>query len=164
VNAWKIILATIVIFAAGVFTGGFLVNCIDHSHHAHHRPEIHAEVSPLPEPPLVRQMNKDFLKKLDDKLQLSPEQHSKIEKIIATGQDRNHELWTNVAPKMRAVMMDVNHQIKEQLSADQQKDFEELLKQFHPPRKQNTNVPAVSAPTSSIPVINSTAVETNSVR
>jgi hypothetical protein len=162
VNAWKIILATVVIFAAGVFTGGFLVNCIDRSHRPHHPPQSasniqrppeineHPEVRPLPEPPLARQMSKDFLKRLDDKLQLTPEQHAKIEKIIADGQERNHELWTNVAPKMRAVMLDVNHQIREQLSAGQQKDFEELLKQFHPPRRpQNTNAPPVFSPTNS---------------
>ena len=135
-NFWKVILATAVIFGAGVFTGGLLVNCIDRSHHPHRPSENHEHVeTPLPpEPPIVRQMNKDFLKKLDDKLQLSSEQHSKIEKIIADGQERNHEIWrTNAGPLMRAVMMDVNRQIREQLSADQQKDFEELLK--HPPRR-----------------------------
>lgn len=158
-NYWKVILATVVIFGAGVFTGDLLVNCIDHPHSKNpHRlqpngdtrpPENreHIETPLPPEPPSVRQMNKDFLKKLDDKLQLSSEQHSKIEKIIADGQERNHEIWrTNAGPLMRAVMMDVNRQIREQLSADQQKQFEELMRRV--PRRQNpTNAPA-SLPTS----------------
>src|ERR1044071_3875210 len=87
----------------------------------------HAEPKLPPEPPMVRQINKDFLKKLDDKLQLAPDQHLKIEKIIAEGQERNHEIWrTNAGPQMRAVILDVNRQIREQLTPDQREKFEEL--------------------------------------
>lgn len=173
-NSWKIILATVVIFAAGVFTGGLLVNYIDHSHRPRRpaestqRPQENrerAETPMPPEPPLARQMNKDLLKRLDEKLQLTPDQHSKIERIIADGQERNHELWTNVAPRMRAVMLDVNRQIKEQLTSEQQKDFEELLKQFHPPRRQSTNSPSTGASTNilSRAATNSSTAETNAV-
>ncbi|HEU6447955.1 MAG TPA: hypothetical protein VFV23_05920 [Verrucomicrobiae bacterium] len=146
-NSWKIILATVVIFAAGVLTGGFLVNDIDHQHRPHRPPENSRppEPHPLPEPPLVTRMNKQFMQQLDEKLKLSPEQREKIAKIIAEGQERNHELWTNVAPKIRSVMMDVNRQIREQLSPEQRKDFEELLKQFHAPhRPQGTNGPGAA--------------------
>ena len=41
-NSWKVILATVVIFGAGVMTGGLLVNYVDHSHHpATTRPKPH---------------------------------------------------------------------------------------------------------------------------
>ena len=160
-NFWKIILAALVIFGAGVMTGGLLVNNVDRPDRIHpprengrRTPEFHERTeAPLPpEPPIVRQMNKDFLKKLDDKLQLSPDQHAKIEKIIAEGQERNHEIWrTNAGPMMRAVMVDVTRQIREQLTSEQQKSFEEMLKQFHPSRRQNTNAPPVRPP-ANIPV------------
>jgi Spy/CpxP family protein refolding chaperone len=162
-NSWKIILAVVVIFGAGVMTGALLVNHVDHSTYRPpenvQRPQEyreHAEAPLPPEPPIVRQMNKDFLKKLDNKLKLSPEQHSKIEKIIAEGQERNHEIWrTNAGPLMRAVMMDVTRQIRGQLRPEQQKDFEELLKKFHPARRQNTNAPPV------LPTTNAPAAATN---
>ena len=140
-NSWKIILATVVIFAAGVFTGGLLVNVIKETPRSR-EPRTHAEAK-MPEPPMAARLNKEFLKQLDEKLELTPDQHEKIQKIVAEGQERNHALWTNVAPKMREVMQDVNRQIRQQLSPKQQKDFEELVKQFHPPhRPAGTNAAA----------------------
>jgi len=158
VNSWKVILATVVIFGAGVMTGGLLVNYVDHSHHGNqHRPQTDADEHPpenhdqprpqdVPPPRLAERMGKQFVQQLNDTLQLTPEQRMKIEKIIAAGQEQNREIWTNVAPKMRAVMQEVNQQIRAELTPDQLKPFEELLK--HPPRRQpqNTNAPPV-APT-----------------
>ncbi len=66
-------------------------------------------------------LGKQFVQQLNDALQLTPEQREKIGKIIADGQERNHELWTNVAPKMRAVMQEVNQQIRAELSPEQLK-------------------------------------------
>jgi hypothetical protein len=154
VNNWKVILATVVIFGAGVLTGGLLVNYVDHSHHGNpHRPQMDAVARPqtnnpalpvapdFPLPRMAKEMGKQFVQQLNDTLQLTPEQRGKIEKIIADGQDRNHEIWTNVAPKMRAVIQEVNQQIRAELTPEQLKPFEELLK--HPPRRPSsgTNTP-----------------------
>jgi Spy/CpxP family protein refolding chaperone len=160
VNFWKVILATVVIFGAGVLTGGLLVNYVDHSHHWHRPSEPaqrppenhdHADQHPqdVPRPPLADRLSKQFVQQLDGKLQLTPEQHEKIAKIVAEGQERNHEIWTNAAPKMRKVMSDVNQQIREQLTPEQQKQFEELMK--HPPRRSqnSTNAPPAAMPTTS---------------
>ncbi|HEU5395676.1 MAG TPA: hypothetical protein VFV81_00815, partial [Verrucomicrobiae bacterium] len=94
-NSWKIILATVVIFAAGVFTGGLLVNVIKETPRPRAEPRAHSEAK-MPEPPMATRLNKEFLKQLDEKLQLTPDQHAKIQKIVAEGQERNHALWTNV--------------------------------------------------------------------
>lgn len=159
-NSWKVILATVVIFGAGVVTGGLLVNYVDRSHHGNlHRPQANADVPPPPEnhdhdqphpqdippPRLAERMGKQFVQQLDDTLHLTPEQRGKIEKIIADGQERNHEIWTNVAPKMRAVILEVNQQIRAELTPEQLKPFEELLK--HPPhRPPGTNAPPANLP------------------
>jgi hypothetical protein len=152
VNFWKVILATVVIFSAGVFTGGLLVNCINHPHSKNpHRPQASADAHPpeihdhdqlrpqdIPPPRLAERMGKQFVQQLNDTLQLTPEQRVKIEKIIADGQEQNRQIWTNVAPKMRAVMQEVNQQIRAELTPEQQKPFEEMLK--HPPhRASGTN-------------------------
>ena len=154
-NYWKVILATVVIFGAGVFTGGLLVNCIDHPHSKNlhraqasadaHPPENHDHDQPhppdIPPPRFAERMGKQFVQQLNDTLQLTPEQRGKIGKIIADGQEQNRQIWTNAAPKMRAVMQEVNQQIRAELTPEQLKPFEELLK--HPPHRppQSTNAP-----------------------
>ena len=164
-NYWKVILATVVIFGAGVVTGGLLVNYVNHSHGpaAHHAaviavphpPATNASTNaaprladlPKPRPPEI--FNDGFIKQLDSMLQLEPDQLETIKKIIADGQEQNHTIWTNSAAQMRKVMQDARRQIREQLTPAQQKQFEDLLKQFRVPRRPQgnaTNAPPEKAP------------------
>jgi Spy/CpxP family protein refolding chaperone len=149
VNFWKIILATVVIFGAGVTTGGLLVTYVDHAHPGNVRRPTESDPHPpagisVPMPHAVEKLGKQFVQQLDDTLRLTPEQRGKIAKIIADGQKRNQEIWrTNAAPLVRQVMQEVNRQIRVELTPEQQKQFEELMKQ-HPPRHpSSTNAPAV---------------------
>jgi Spy/CpxP family protein refolding chaperone len=156
VNYWKVILATVVIFGAGVLTGGLLVNYVNHPHakNPHHASGTNAahpsSVGPdqsrsqdAPIPRLAREMGRQFVEQLDEQLQLTPEQHARIEKIVADGQERNREIWTNVAPKMHAVLREVNQQIRAELTPEQLKPFDELLKHsLHHPAS-GTNAPPV---------------------
>jgi Spy/CpxP family protein refolding chaperone len=167
VNYWKVILATVVIFGAGVLTGGLLVNFVDHSHqkNPHHSP-ANAGAHPatnnaapprwaeMPPPRLAEKLGKQFVQQLNDELQLTPEQREKIGKLIAEGQERNREIWTNVAPKMRAVMQEVNQQIRAELTPEQLKVFEEMLK--HPPHRP---VPGTNPPPANLsPLTNAPGV------
>lgn len=162
-NYWKVILATVVIFGTGVLTGGLLV---DHVSHAHQKNSRRAPAKPVATPPtnhqaptnssdffmprMAKEMGKQFVKQLNDTLKLTPEQREKIEKIIVEGQERNREIWTNVVPKMRGVMQEVNEQIRTELTPEQLKPFEELLK--NPPRRPSgTNTPSLSRPASNPP-------------
>ena len=141
-NSWKIILAALVIFGAGVIAGGLLV------HHVTNRPpgyfdplsagpnarppaDNHGPTHPpeVPLPRLAERLSTNFVHQLDKSLHLTPEQRNAIAKIVADGQERNHELWTNVAPQMRKVMQDVNQQIRAELTPEQVKQFEVLMKQ-----------------------------------
>jgi hypothetical protein len=156
VNSWKVILATVVIFGAGVFTGGLLVNYVNHSHRNNHRPQTNVEAHPpveahdpqshtnnlasLPHPRPPEILGDKFIQQLDDALQLTPDEHASIQKIIADGQERNHAIWTNNSAQMREVIQDVRHRVREQLTSEQQKQFEDLMKRV--PRRQNsTNAP-----------------------
>lgn len=158
-NYWKVILATVVIFGAGVFTGGLLVNFVNHSHpknghHSQANAGTHAATNnpapprwaEIPPPRLAEKLGKQFVQQLNDELALTPEQRDKIEKLIAEGQERNREIWTNVAPKMRAVMQEVNQQIRAELTPEQLKIFEEMVK--HPPHRPPafTNSPPANPP------------------
>ena len=163
-NYWKVILATVLIFGAGVFTGGLLVNFVAHSHpkNLRHsaavsgaRPATNNAAPPhwaeIPPPRLAEKLGRQFVQQLNDTLQLTPEQRGKIEKLIAEGQERNRQIWTNVAPKMRAVMQEVNQSIRAELTPEQLKAFEEMLK--HPPRRPltATNAPAGLPPLTNTP-------------
>lgn len=155
-NSWKIILATIVIFGAGVMTGGLLVNYVNHAGGGGHRPpgSFREPEDMIPRPDILKT---NFVQRLDQAVHLSPEQRDKIQKIIAEGQQRNHDIWKLVSPQLRGVIQDVRHRIREELNPDQQKQFEELMK--HVPRRpaSATNAPPVSPPTSAPPVVHTNA-------
>jgi len=156
VNSWKVILATVIIFGAGVVTGGLLVSYVMHPkvHPLFTNSDDHAQAggheSLHPRPPEM--WSKEFVQKLDDALKLTPEQRDVIEKIIADGQEKNHEIWTNITPQIRKVMQDARQQIREQLTPDQRRKFEELLKQFRQQhRPPPTNAPPMIPPTNAPP-------------
>jgi Spy/CpxP family protein refolding chaperone len=174
-NSWKIILATIVIFGAGVLTGGLLVNFVEQAHpkdiqrpaddpNPHSQANNHDLDQPRPEdllkprPPEI--LSRQFVQQLDKMLHLTLEQRAAIAKIVADGQEHNREIWTNVAPQMHKVLQDVRLQMREQLTPEQRKQFEELLKRFRPAGRHpqpppnsppTTNEPPGLAPTNTPP-------------
>jgi hypothetical protein len=167
VNYWKVILATVVIFGAGVMTGGLLVNSVQHPHSRNsHRPSANGEahesqlrtnnlanLSRPPRPPDI--LNDKFVQQLDDALQLTPDQRASIQTIIADGQERNRSIWTNNSAQMRAVIQDVRHRVRETLTPDQQKQFEALMKR--PPRRQQNLTNEIVLP----PIISTSDVPSN---
>jgi uncharacterized membrane protein len=157
VNNWKVIFATVVIFGAGVVTGGLLVNYVQHSHPRNynnnpHRSGTTTEVHPPATNPPPHQadagkparlpeiLSKPFLQRLDEELHLAPDEHEAIQKIINDGQNQ-----------MRKVVQDARLEIREVLTPDQRKEFDELVKRpFHKPIF-DTNAPAVLPPATNAP-------------
>ena len=153
-NSWKVILAAVVIFGAGVLTGGLLVNCVDRSFlknvplpfaGARLHPQMggHDQLRPeeFPRPRSPEILRKEFVERFDNALKLTPAQHDAIQKIITEGQEQNRQIWTNVAPKMRQEMERVHQQIRAELTPDQQKKFEALIKRFAPHRPPRDEAP-----------------------
>jgi hypothetical protein len=150
VNNWKVIptivCATVLIFGAGVFTGGILVDYVKQARP--HPGVVHAKppVTPSPVPPTnnpavsaTRQppqvLSKEFLQRLDGDLHLTKDQHEAVQKIISDGQN-----------EMRKVMQDSRLEIREVLTPEQREQFDELMKRpFHKPIF-NTNAPPVAVP------------------
>lgn len=147
-NNWKVIFATVVIFGAGVITGGLLVNYAHNSRVKITRkpaPEVRAAAtnqtvrtpdSAKQRPPEV--FNKQFLQRLDEDLHLASDQHEAIQKIIGEGQNL-----------VRKAVQDARLEIREVLTPEQRKNFDELMKR--PLRKGSFNTNAVPA---SPPAIN----------
>src|SRR5208283_576622 len=126
---------------------GLLVNYVEQSHpkdiqrppdegntqpQANNRDHDQPGPQDLPKPRVPELLGKQFVQQLDKTLHLTPEQRAAIAKIVADGQERNREIWTNVAPQMHKMLQDVRQQIREQLTPEQRKQFEELLKRFRP--------------------------------
>jgi uncharacterized membrane protein len=157
VNNWKIIptivCATVLIFGAGVFTGGMLVNYVKSGHPRMglKRPLVagptnsvvltNAAVAPLVRPirpPEI--LSKDFLQRLDGAIHLTKDQHDAVQKIISDGQN-----------EMRKVIQDARLEIREVLTPEQRGQFDELMKHpFHKPLF-NTNAPPNSVLSNTVP-------------
>ncbi len=141
-NNWKVIFATVVIFGAGVITGGLLVNYVHNSRpKAVHKPmaEMHAPATnqvarppDAPKPHAPEILSRQLLQKLQDELQLAPEQNAAIQKIISEGQNR-----------IRKVIQDSRLEIRAVLTPDQQQQFDDLMKRQFRKAIFNTNAPAV---------------------
>ena len=147
-NYWKVILATIVIFGAGVLTGGLLVGHVSRPSAPLFSP-FRRTPPPKPGiydtlPPQMRPgfLNTNFVQELNDKLDLNPKQREQIRRIITQAQQNTHDLWKLVAPQFQVVWHDTREQIRDVLTPEQKKEFEFLLRQQRQSRRQ----PATNAP------------------
>lgn len=150
-KSWSVIFATIVIFGAGVITGGLLVNHVDRPGMAHRQvaikpPEQTNEFSEMPGPLRAQMLNKQFVGQLNDELQLSRDQREQIQKIISQGQQSTRDLWKLVGPQFQLIARNTRMQIREVLTPDQKKKFEMLMKQQRHPF--STNAPPIQMPPS----------------
>lgn len=142
VNTWKIILVTVVIFGAGVVTGGLVARQANHlsakqlralataSQPGHWTPPLQ-EFPRRPEQELklnIDQRRIEFLLNASRELKLSPEQRERIESLIRESQERTRQLWERVGPQMRRELTEVKEKIREELTPQQRKRFEELMK------------------------------------
>ena len=156
-KSWSLIFATIVIFGAGVITGGLLVDHVKHPTYnrpSHPQPPQLApnETGDMPGPLRAQMLNKQFVGQLDDELQLTKQQREQIQKIISDGQQRTRDLWKLVGPQFQLVSRDTRQQIKNVLTPEQRKQFEILMKQQRHPSSTNAPPVQMSAPTNAPPV------------
>jgi hypothetical protein len=124
VKVWKVILAALVIFAAGVGTGGLTA-----------RLKVHE--TPPPPPTLgmgpLRERGQ-LLDRMQRELYLSPMQREHIEKILRENHDRMKQLWDSIAPQAQEERRRVHDLILAELQPEQKQHFEEMLKSRGPGR------------------------------
>lgn len=146
-SPWKVILATMIIFGCGVVTGGLVVK-VRTAHlrtvrvDGTGRAVATRNASTTPGAPPWQLQRKEFLDKMDKQLELTPEQRQKIDKVMHDSLDRTRTLWQQIAPQMRDEMKRVREEIRKELTPEQQKKFNELLKPRQPHKPDGTNAPA----------------------
>lgn len=143
-NTWKVILATLVIFVAGLVTGAMVVW---HSSRlflpAQQRPFNPNRTNAAPS---AGGMRLEFLRRMQRDLDLSPEQHQQIDKIIKESQERTRKIMEPVVPQLHEELQRTKEAFRQVLTPQQQERFDQLLKHqpHRPPQRSGaavTNAP-----------------------
>jgi len=137
VKRWNVILATAVIFGTGVVAGTFLSRNLaaptpDLIHRPGDRP--HSGSSQRPD----RKHRTEFIMRVQEELDLTPEQRTNIEQIVRESQERTRALWEEFSPKLRAEYKSAQQEIRKVLTEEQRAKFEELMKQHRPPKPEGS--------------------------
>ena len=118
VSSWKIIIATLVIYTAGLITGTFLNDLRP----VKDRPQSRRD--PMPRGP---RMN-DFIQRFGSRLDLTVTQKTNITQILKSSQQRMDALMQQMHPKIAEEFSLVNSKIKGHLTEKQATQFEALMK------------------------------------
>jgi hypothetical protein len=123
VNSWKVILATMVIFGAGVVTGALVLHfSLGANDLKHPRAGRFGELgSP-------GGMRLEFLRRMQRDLDLAPDQRERIDKILKQSQERTRRIMDPVAPQLHQELQRAKAEFREALSPGQQARFDELVK------------------------------------
>ena len=135
-NTWKVILATIVIFVAGLVTGALVVW---HSGNLFSTTSQHQPASPRPVPVVSPGgLRLELLRRMQRDLNLTTNQHEQIDKILKESQERSRKIMEPVAPQIREELARTRDEFRAVLTPEQQKRFDDLLKhQPHRPDQQH---------------------------
>ena len=124
-NTWKVIFATVVIFGAGVVTGGLLVK---YSVKTPSRPQ-HGQANRTVQTISAGGIRIEFLRRVERELTLTSDQREQIDKIITASQERSKKLMEPIQPKIREELQQTREQFRAVLNPEQKMRFDELLKQ-----------------------------------
>lgn len=130
-STWKVILAAVVIFLAGLVTGGVLRHAIGDS--AHKPAERRSEDHPM----MPWQVREEYVGFLNKELNLSPEQNQRISHLIRDSQQRIKDLYEEINPRIRAELKGVRAAIDEVLDPNQRARFEDLRRHRSKPRAED---------------------------
>jgi len=132
VKTWRVILATLVIYGAGVVTGGLLIGNFGHPvPQNNQRPQG----PPRPGSRLSAGVMKiDFLRRIERDLNLSPDQKQRVDAILSDGQERTRQIMEPYAPQIREELNKTLADFRAVLTPTQQTRFDEMIKQAQHPR------------------------------
>lgn len=117
-NTWKVILATLVLYGAGVVTGGLLVHYSAQGKLGH-TPRITNGTRSVPSS--AGGIRFEFLRRMGRDLDLTPEQRERIDKILKESQEQTRKAVHDEFQRTKAAFREV-------LNPQQQAKFDELLK------------------------------------
>jgi Spy/CpxP family protein refolding chaperone len=128
-NLILVVLATVVIFASGVVTGGFLVR------------QSQPRLPPPPPPgnPPLFAGRFDAVRMATDQINdLTPEQRAKIEKIIRDSRERMADFFLIFEPDIQGVFRKMREDIRAELTPDQRRRMEDIMMRQRQRRMENS--------------------------
>ncbi len=128
-NTWKVILATMVIFAAGVVTGVAIDRRTASApvRQASGPNRTDNQVANRVIPSLIAQ-RANLIRNAQRQLDLSAEQRVRIEQIMRDSQMRMKPIVDKISPDLREEFRFTSMAIRQVLSPEQRKQFDELMK------------------------------------
>lgn len=114
---WKLISGLLLVFVLGILAGS-----VGTGFYLKHR------LVPLIKEPRARKAF--IMKRLSNKLNLTPDQQSKIEPIVNQMIEKRREYYRKTRPEIKTIMDQGFDQIKEQLNENQKKKLDELREKF----------------------------------
>jgi len=121
VSPWKVILATLAIFIAGLITGSVMVKTLVNP----------MPPRPVPQNPVLLQpgpIREEFVRRMTEELELTPEQREKVLHIVHESQERTKLLYSLIGDDVREEMRQTRDSIRQQLTGDQAKKFDDMLR------------------------------------
>lgn len=125
VNPWKIIAASLVIFAAGVVTGGLTVTL---GARLMERGEFRARSAPPGSAERLESQQRELLRRMERQLDLSPDQREQARGILKDSQEDLRRAWENVHPVTQQQLRQTRARLREVLNPEQQQKFDESFK------------------------------------
>ncbi len=120
-----------VIFCCGVVTGTLVSGNAPWRHGPPRNPAPHPFGGGLAA--AAQRRNTNLLSRLDKELALTPSQHERIENIICASQERTQVLFDAINPAMEKEVARMRSEIHDELTPDQQKKFDTILKAHRRP-------------------------------
>lgn len=142
-NTWRVIFATVVIFGAGVVTGGLLVKySVAQPPSRQQRSQANRPIQPIS----AGGLRIEFLRRVERDLALTADQREQIDKIITASQERSKKIMEPVNPKIREELQQTRDQFRAVLNPEQKIRFDELLKQQQQQRQRDQHRPPLRNP------------------
>jgi len=113
-----VVLATVVIFATGVVTGGVLIQKLNKPHVLNSAPPFWNRF----------EVTRRAVDELDRRGELTPEQRLKIDQIIRDNQELIAEYFSILEPDVQQVFRKMREGIRAELTPEQRKSFEEFAR------------------------------------
>jgi Spy/CpxP family protein refolding chaperone len=127
------------IFGTGVVTGALVVRHAQIRSPRIQRPQPQPNARPnLPISPSA--MRLEFLRRAVQELNLSPEQHERLDRIVKESQQHMRKLMEPIAPQMNESFQKTREQFRAVLTPEQRARFDEMSRQqqrAHEPRRPN---------------------------
>ncbi len=145
-NAWKPILAALVIFAAGVVTGGLTVNL--------RNPPAPPKGTVVVKKPAVMPREgqlRELSRRMQAELDLTPEQRRRTEAIIHDSQERMKTLRDEISQKTSEEFREMLQKIRSELTPEQLGKFAEIMRRHDERNKRDGRAARQSPPAAGKP-------------